>query len=194
MARAASAIFSGVSRLAGSFARARVKFCDSARIRPRVTAGFFASHDRRPIRAISSRRLYSGPVRSRPKWRLPPRRRRNRPRRMRLPSATAMRSDSLGLQEPHRSGDQLAHLRGIEFSALPAPASSTRLAAVPGAPCNKVNSSGLPATSPDSRKFRRAEAAFLGVFHYRHDEGVGLNLFQRSSFSSGLHHFRLCPT
>ncbi len=105
-----------------------------------------------------------------------------------------MRLIPFGFRIPHRRGDQFPHLRGIEFVRFPPPASSTRLAALPGARCSNVNSSGLPATSPDSHKFCRAEAAFLGAFHYRHNQGIGLNLVQRFSFSCGLHHFRLCRT
>ena len=154
ISRAASAILNGVSRLAGSFTRSRVKFCASASTWPRapphrVGGAGRAHHGKRVQRflvvaglvavrlvvaedgAFHGGRSEFGAV------------------RFALQQHRG-RLHLLLLQEAHRRRHQLAQLGGIESSGFPAPASSTRAAASSGGIVQQREFAGLPATSPAS--------------------------------------------
>ena len=184
---AASAILAGVSRLAGSFTRARVKFCASPRIRPRATAASSMAaavpvhgHDGNSIDGllvvaglvavrlvVAQDRAFDGGGR------------RNRRRRGPASRANGDLLDRFRLQMAESGSARLAQFGGVNFSDFPTPASRTRLAAIPGGWCSSVNSRDFPVISPASKRSPAPKRSSFATFENWHDQGVCFQLVER---------------
>ena len=81
---------------------------------------------------------------------------------------------------PDRRAGQLAQLgRRRTSPRLPAPASSTRLAATSGDVVQQRQFQRLAGDLAGVEQIAGAEARFLLAFENRHDQRVGFNLFQQ---------------
>ena len=150
--RAASAIRSGVSRFAGSFTRSRVKFCASARIRPRSAAAATSLDPPSTATVNDSKDFLSSSVLYRSGS--------NEPR---IAPSTADTFPAFASAESSAKATFFTDLvfssrtaaptrrrssGASNFSAFPAPAASTRFAATPCGWCISVSSRYFPVTSP----------------------------------------------
>src|ERR1035437_38987 len=152
---AASATFEGVSRLAGSFTRPRVKFCASASMRPRATAPSSSVPEPAATTANASTDFLSSSVVYRsgsnsPRIAPSTAAAAYSPPACSASSARAIFFTDFDFKCRTAAPATLRNSAGSNFSTFPTPASSTRAAATPGGRCSSVNSRDFPATSPAS--------------------------------------------
>src|ERR1035437_10247570 len=213
---AASATFEGVSRLAGSFTRPRVKFCASASMRPRATAPSSSVPEPAATTANASTDFLSSSVVYRsgsnsPRIAPSTAAAAYSPPACSASSARAIFFTDFDFKCRTAAPATLRNSTGSNFSTFPTPATPTprghgggthfppppppaqrpARGRYPRRPVQQRQLEGLSRHLAGVGQIAGAEARFLPAFENQHNQRAGLNPLEGLAFNRNPHHYRL---